>query len=301
MRKSEEVAAALRTRVYSPTALNAYLQCPLRFYYSSVLRLREKSDLTGDVDAAETGKAVHDILREFHWAHRGTTPLRASAGWEGDMAGIVDRVCLQRFGPQLDGERHLLRVQIRRRMGEYLRDYLRPLVAESEVRILELETPIEGVLHGFSFTGFIDRMDQRDGRIVIMDYKTGGDTKADRIALDKLDPSNRDTWSSAIASVQLPVYALLYAARTQTPLSEIRPVYLRLGLEEINPAAEHSFVADETLLEAAYALSSQVLEGILNEIVDPEIPFVPATDLDTACVHCGFKTLCGTQWVRKKW
>jgi hypothetical protein len=217
------------------------------------------------------------------------------------MAGLVDRVCAESFGAQLDGERHLIRVQIRRRMAEYVRDYLRPLAEGCDVHIRDLETRIEGALHGFAFKGYIDRIDERDGRIVIMDYKTGGDTKADGIRLDKLDPADRGTWASAIASLQLPVYALLYAAQVERPLSEIRPVYLRLGLGEVGPAAEHSFVADETRLEDAYDLASQVLEGLLSEIVDPAIPFVPASDLATACVHCGFKTLCGTQWVRKGW
>ena len=202
---------------------------------------------------------------------------------------------------QLDGERHLIRVQVRRRMDEYLRDYLRPVTENSDVCILELETEIEGMLHGYAFKGYIDRIDERDGRIVIVDYKTGGDTKADGIRLDTLDPDERSTWPAAIASLQLPVYALLYAAQTQRSLGEIRPVYLRLGLGEMSPAAEHSFVSDESLLEDAYALASQVLEGLLSEIVNPAIPFLPAADLTTACVHCGFKTLCGTQWVRKRW
>jgi ATP-dependent helicase/nuclease subunit B len=299
--KSPAVALALRTHVYSPTTLNAYLQCPLRFYYASVLRLREKTDLTGDVDATDTGKVVHDILREFHAAHRGMSPMRADANWERDMAGIVDRACAASFGTQLDGERHLIRVQIRRRMAEYIRNYLRPLLASGDVRILDLEAPIEGTLHGFAFKGFIDRIDERDGRIVIMDYKTGGDTRADGIALDNLDLGDRDSWSEAIASVQLPVYALLYAGQVNRPVRDIRPVFLRLGLEHVGLDCEHSFVSDETVLETAYEMSSHVILGLLNEITDPAVPFTAARDLATACVHCGYKTLCGTQWVRKKW
>ncbi|MBL0174798.1 MAG: PD-(D/E)XK nuclease family protein [Ignavibacteria bacterium] len=299
--KSAEVADALRTHTYSPTALNAYLQCPLRFYYSSVLRLREKTELTGDIDPAETGKVVHEILRDFHAAHRGEAPLKESARWERDMASIVDRACAAAFGAQLDGERHLIRVQIRRRMAAYVRDYLRPLLAGSVVRILDLETRIEGALHGFAFSGIIDRIDERDGRIVIMDYKTGGDTGADGISLDNLDPDDRDTWAGAIASLQLPVYALLYAAAKNMPPRDIRPVFLRLGLERVGLDCEHSFVADEATLERGYEMSVHVIRGLLNEIADPAVPFTAARDLSTACVHCGYTTLCGTQWVRKKW
>ena len=104
-----------------------------------------------------------------------------------------------------------------------------------------------------------------------------------------------------MASVQRPVYARRDAAQVNRPVRDIRPVFLRLGLEQVGLDCEHSFVADEATLERGYEMSVHVIRGLLNEIADPAVPFTAARDLSTACVHCGYTTLCGTQWVRKKW
>lgn len=48
-----------------------------------------------------------------------------------------------------------------------------------------------------------------------------------------------------------------------------------------------------------FALMKMVIFRLLREIVDPLLPFVPATDKKKACPSCDFQYICGTQWVVK--
>ncbi len=70
--KTPEVAARLPAMSFSASSLDAYLACPLRFYHSRVLGLREKDEATGEVDRLGIGMLVHEAITGFLTPHRRT-------------------------------------------------------------------------------------------------------------------------------------------------------------------------------------------------------------------------------------
>ncbi len=64
--KSKAVTEWLKSFDYNATALDTYLRCPLQFYYRFVLELREKEDVSEDIEALDVGKMVHTILSEYY-------------------------------------------------------------------------------------------------------------------------------------------------------------------------------------------------------------------------------------------
>ena len=74
--KTAEVAAWLPTVEYSATSLDAYLQCPLKFYYRTVLRLSPREDISGEIESAEIGTFVHAVLSRYFEGKTGR-PLTA--------------------------------------------------------------------------------------------------------------------------------------------------------------------------------------------------------------------------------
>jgi RecB family exonuclease/superfamily I DNA/RNA helicase len=61
-------------RVLSPTALEAYVACPFRFWLEHVLRLEVLEDPTDEVEHTRRGAAVHRALARFHTWMRDTVP-----------------------------------------------------------------------------------------------------------------------------------------------------------------------------------------------------------------------------------
>jgi DNA helicase-2/ATP-dependent DNA helicase PcrA len=71
IQKSEDdfVTGLLEKFVMNVTALNNYLNCPLRFYYSSLIRIP-----SGKNEATEFGSAIHFALERFFREMKDTTP-----------------------------------------------------------------------------------------------------------------------------------------------------------------------------------------------------------------------------------
>ena len=51
---------------FSATSLNAYRNCPLKYYYSEIARIKEPEDVDDTIDPAVLGKAVHEALNNLY-------------------------------------------------------------------------------------------------------------------------------------------------------------------------------------------------------------------------------------------
>ncbi|MEN6611796.1 MAG: PD-(D/E)XK nuclease family protein [Methanoregulaceae archaeon] len=79
--------------IYSPTVLETYAACPLRFFFEKVLNVRALPELELNLSARDRGTAVHNILSAFYreWKSRGNGKVHLSelADAANLMAGIV--------------------------------------------------------------------------------------------------------------------------------------------------------------------------------------------------------------------
>lgn len=72
--KTHEIVEELKKiadRGFSPTAFNAYIACPLRFYFQYVAKIREPEEVTETIDAATLGSAIHAVLQEIFENNKG--------------------------------------------------------------------------------------------------------------------------------------------------------------------------------------------------------------------------------------
>jgi ATP-dependent helicase/nuclease subunit B len=71
----DELAAVVgREKVFSPTALEAYVACPFRFFMGHVLRLEPLEEPSEEVEHTRRGAAVHRALSRFHRRQRERHP-----------------------------------------------------------------------------------------------------------------------------------------------------------------------------------------------------------------------------------
>jgi ATP-dependent helicase/nuclease subunit B len=297
--KTPQMAAALRNLSYSATALDTYLVCQLRFYYRYVLGLREKEEVEGDIDSGDVGGFVHDVLREYFFDMIGRE-MRVEDVKVGPLLSLVNERFEQRFGKEMTGARYVLKQQVRLQLRRFLEQYQRPMLEQQPITLLGLEQKHEIRRGGFLLNGKLDRVERRGETVYILDYKTGNPDRIRGVELEKLDPERRDTWKNAIGSLQLPLYAMLYCTSNGIPIEGLTPAYLKLGQSTIDRKIETGLFEDSVVPASGYQQVQRVVDGLLNEMTNPEIPFSPTEAIEKDCTYCPFQSICGTQWAKPK-
>jgi ATP-dependent helicase/nuclease subunit B len=293
--KTAAVVSFLRDFPYSASALDVYLRCPLRFYYSSVLRVDKREEMSGDIERADIGKFVHHLLAQYFSGIKGR-PLRRK---DIDMAGLhllVSRLFREDYGENPAGAVYLLKKQIMRQISDFFSNYFIPLIEDETVTVLECEKEVRLQRNSFNLRGRMDAILRRGEKTVVIDYKTGSNPNYLKINFDKLDIEDRETWSGAIGSIQLPVYLLLYAEHSGAAIRDLNGMFLLLGRSLINRDIELPlFTGDDA--EEKYELLRALLFRMLGEIIDPEVPFTAAMERKKTCPDCNYQYICGTQWI----
>jgi ATP-dependent helicase/nuclease subunit B len=292
--KTPEVAARLAGMRFSASSLDLYLACPLAFHHARVLGLRERDEATGEVDRLGIGMLVHEAIAAFLAPHLGEPAVDPGSLDARDM----DRIALERFSARFGdpgaGSLRLVADQLRRRLGEFVDSWLRPLAGRARLSVSGLELNVEAAWEGRLLRGRIDAVFARGGRPWIVDWKTGHRT--DRILgnLDALDPGDRASWQDGLGSVQLPMYLLLHAAHEKRHPLSADAAYVMLGGPRLDDTAEAPLFADRDRAAGLWPRIEETLRLLIDEILDPSVPFAPADDLEAACAWCPYSTICGT-------
>ena len=297
----EKTATAIETAndlTFSATMLTTYLTCQLQFYYKYILHLYEKDEISGDVEHTDIGSIVHEVLEVYFRPFREKT-LSASDLNIPMLRQIIDDVVSRYYGHDLLGEQLFTKRQIAKHLEQYIAGVQSTIVAEHRVEIQSLETELKCTVQNKTFGGRVDRIEKRDGEIHILDYKTGSNEKNVTINLKRLQFDDRSTWKKAIGSVQLPLYAMLYSHMTGSEITEIVPTIVFLGKRTLDDKTEFRIFESRDDAEQWYPTLEGIILKLVDEILDPSLPFVPTDDIESDCPSCPFTYICGTQWAEK--
>ncbi|OPY67569.1 MAG: ATP-dependent helicase/deoxyribonuclease subunit B [Syntrophorhabdaceae bacterium PtaU1.Bin034] len=322
--KTASVVNFLQQRAHDATSLDVYLNCPLQFYYRYVLDLRKKEAAGPDIERSDVGRFVHKVLFTYFERRKGVRLTEKEIDPE-EMRSMVGTLFEEDYGQEPIGSAYLLKQQIERQMTAFLKDYQAPLFRRAAVRILNLEqkietlyqapissaTSIEGesltalpaegatqapIIAAFRLKGILDRVETRDDKTWIIDYKTGGSQARLAIDFDRLDDEARTSWSESIGSLQLPFYLLLYSAVSDLEIEHLDAMFLLLGKTYMGPGIELPLFGKESEAKSNYERARAVIVRLIREICDPGIPFDPGLRARDSCVFCDYQYLCGMQW-----
>ncbi|MBI5848846.1 MAG: PD-(D/E)XK nuclease family protein [Nitrospirae bacterium] len=296
--KTAEIVQTLKTFRYSPSALDTYFRCPLKFYYQYLLRIGKRDEMTGEIARTDIGNVVHAILRRFFDTKRGR-PLAATDMDPAEIRAMTHSYFQAQYGSDLVGAHYLLEQQVADQLAAFIEAYYLPLVRENEIEVLATEYKEEITVEGCRLEGRMDILEKRNGKVLIIDYKTGSAVSYLKINHKKLVPDDPETWRSSIGSLQLPCYVMIYAGKNNIDLRSMNAAYLMLGRSVMSREIEVPLFEAHNAGEVYDNLSS-IIRSLLREIIDPEVPFVPAHDIKRSCPDCDFRFICGTQWIVKK-
>lgn len=298
VQKSDAAVRIVKESAFSSTALDTYLACGLRFYYRYVLRLQEKEEISGDVEQSDIGMIVHKVLYEYFSSAKGRT-LTADDLDANRMKKIVHDNFRSLYGSEQFGEQIFTRRQVEKHLMAFMTTLQKQIVDSETVVIEALEETMRAEIDGIRFTGKADRIETRNGRTHIIDFKTGHNESQYRIAFDRLTAADRGTWKNAVGSVQLPMYVMLYAESAKVAAGNIVPSLVFIGRKELNEDIEVNLFESEKESAEWYPRLREIILSLAKEILDPSVPFTPTADIKNDCSGCPFSTICGTQWVEK--
>lgn len=150
------------------SALNNYIECPVKFYYNSLIRV------PGAVsEAAQFGTAVHDALSFFY--NRAMEQQQEYPGKE---------VLLSRFRWHMQYNRQVFSPESLQRYTDYglksLAAFYDEYFATVAGEFVRTEVPMEAQFEGIPLKGFIDKMQYLGNEVTITDFKTGSLEKSNR-------------------------------------------------------------------------------------------------------------------------
>ncbi|WP_368326928.1 PD-(D/E)XK nuclease family protein [Phocaeicola sp. RTP21359st1_F7_RTP21360_211022] len=294
---------------FSPSALNYYLDCPLKFYYRYVAGLSAPDEVSAEIDSATFGSIFHyaaeHIYKDLttHGKVINKEALETLLRNEVKLQDYVDTAFKKLFfnvpqneKPEYNGVQLINSAVIARYLKQLLQNDLRYapftfIASEMEVdEPIDIQTP-KGVIKS-RIGGIIDRMDSKDGTLRIVDYKTGGDADTPPHVESLFIPDKKRSnyvfqtfLYAAIMCRKQPTMkiapALLYIHRAAT---ETYSPVIQMG----EPRKPKEAVEDFSKYEKEYR---ERLQGLLEEIFNPEKSFTQ-TEIIDKCTYCDFKALC---------
>src|SRR5574344_642888 len=288
---------------FSPSALNVYLGCPLKFYYEYVLKIREQEDVSEDIDQSELGTFIHTVLEHIYSSHPNNNVqvviLKEHLANIDTLLNDTLKEILKGRNPE--GRNHFLASVARMQITNFLRQEIKYLESGATIKILQpektmneteqkqctLEINNDGILTKVVIQGRADRIDLTNGKVRIIDYKSG-----------KVDAQALNITQKAISEGKIPdkwfqvmTYAWIYSRLNPVQYPFTTGIY---PLQNLSSGFIPASIDGQQDLDANVMNDFQeLLTGIVSQIFNPKEPFLPNSK--KLCIYCPFASTCGTK------
>ena len=175
-------------RRLSPSALNVYLDCKLKFYFKYIANIKEANELSEDVDPRLFGNLFHYASELIYSAFNGKQVEREDLDAVLKNEALIRRAIHDAFVREYYKDRALKEIKITGKnilIAENLHTYLTRMLENDKAfapfTVLDLEgnceatfnIQVDGQERSIKLGGIVDRIDQTKDGIRIIDYKTG--------------------------------------------------------------------------------------------------------------------------------
>lgn len=320
VKKSPLIRERLRTITLSPSSLEAFVQCPLQFYFGSVLGLRERQEVASETEGGLIGTIAHEALDVLFDKYPDARAMARTGArreiLDTDLENfLADAFRKHNFDPGKGLERvrawtllEQLRLFIREDGQRIEQNGIRVEKREKKL-VADIEIPWLG--HSIGIQGRLDRLEREGNLLRILDYKTGSPfpprVRVDDV-LDLKDLFRRDerSYFAALAAfrkkypgMQLQIYLMLLAREQKKGWDELDAAYVFLreksgsmihGIFMTGGRPSRPFTAGEK--RAAMEAFVSDLGEIVRDIHSREY-FLPNPGDERHCSFCPFRLPCG--------
>ncbi|MDR1729522.1 MAG: PD-(D/E)XK nuclease family protein [Prevotellaceae bacterium] len=292
---------------FSPSALNSLINCSLRFYFKYVLQLKIKEELTEGVEASMFGTIFHASAEMLYRDKAGKNvqaeELVSLSKNRKKLEETVDFAFKTQYFkldagakmPEYTGEQLINRkvvVDFLQKLLQLDARYAPFLMLKSEEYVseeMELETPSGNIR--IKIGGIVDRIDQKEDILRIVDYKTGG-TPYRPSGVASLFEQRKDRADYIFQAFLYAVIRNRELAGKQT----VKPVlfYIHKAGNEYSPdicfSEERKSVAVDSISPYEEEFRAH-LSGLIRDLFDKNVSFTQ-TKVKEKCLYCDYRDIC---------
>lgn len=305
--KTADVIERLKAIKYmSPTAINAYIDCPVKFYFSKVAGFREESEVSEGVDNPMFGSIFHKAMEIIYTPFKESgkqvfaEDLTTLAKKKDYVESVVDQAFAEEFfklppgiRPQYNGEQLLNKYVI----TDYVRNQLKYDAQSCPMTILGIEEKVKTKIMlndnktEIEIGGLIDRYEYiyQNGQIIlrITDYKTNAKAQSAKSLEEIFDNEKKDRAYNYLQAL----YYCEVMARSKNISEPIMPalMYIKTSFDsrECRLAFGKDFVEDYV-----NQYQSQYCELLVNTLSELFLSDTPFTQHEHYCDGCEFHNFC---------
>jgi ATP-dependent helicase/nuclease subunit B len=288
----------------SATALTTYINCPLQFFYKYVARIEEPKEVAENVEANIIGLMLHWMLETFY-----------SELMKADKEITKSRIIEQRKNIPALAERAYAKIVFNNEQHKVAHNGMQKVVlaiveeyahiildydenhAPFEIIALEKKDQIafnfdvNGVPKSISLYGIIDRIDQKNGVVRIVDYKTGNDDLKFS-SLDDVFDTHGKKQNKALLQTLFYTHVFEQANAKEWVEPNIYSVRNMRKEGALFMEGREKTKLNGARLESVKAEFINLLSLKLAELFDENIPFTPTT-VEASFTYSPYITLCG--------
>lgn len=283
---------------FSPSVLNLYCDCPLKFYYDRVLNLRKKEAVGEDIESNELGTYIHTVLEHVYGQAKGqniTVEILQDALNNLDQLIDTEMNTMFRHGRSRTGRNHYFAEVAKLQISRFLQSEIKQLEEKKEIKIIGLEEKlssnitvnINGTSCVATIAGTADRIDECDGITRIIDYKSGS-LQSFELNVKINDP----TWTEVPGKwLQVMTYTWLYRQKHSDTTENLAGIY---PLRYLGAEFAHATWDNQTLITKEHMKQfEKLLAELISDIMNPDIPFSSNFNPQKApCIYCPFLETC---------
>lgn len=284
VQKSELVMERLREMTengFSPSTLTTYIRNPMQFYFQRILRISETEEVEENIAINTLGTIIHAALEVLYKPYMNTFLSISNVE---NMLKIADSEVFKQFKTVYkEGEitkgKNLLAFEVaKRNVYNFLQLEKRLLEQDDAVKVLFLEKNFEAVLQDvrlpfpIKIKGNVDRIELRNGKLRIIDYKTGK-VEQNGLAIQNWNGLTDDIKHDKI--IQLLCYAFMVQAEfpnTEMEVGIISFKNLKAGFMPFQIKEGREVILNEVDDSVLEDFKTELIV-LLNEILNVELPF----------------------------
>lgn len=289
----------------SPSAVNTWLYCRMRFYFRYVCDMPEEEELGTEIDHRRFGNILHDAVKSIY------EPLRGVTGAGSRLAGMAGRreeirnLLISAAMREMQWDRETLLSGKGMIIIEVMERYLRVLLEYdgriTDLGLLGLEEEVKAefpVATGRGETvirlgGRADRIDTTGGVVRVVDYKTGT-PRREKVTAEGLFDETRERQADALRQTLL--YCTLI--RPAYPDRVILPAIYwiqQIGSGQFSPYADVAGLNGTGAVRGEWqSFMAEFAAGLnlsLGKIFSDDEDFV-MTPFRRRCDYCPYRGLC---------
>ena len=288
----------------SPSAINCYVDCRLRFYFRYIDGLKDKDEVMDEIDHSVFGKLLHKTMEQIYKPYLNTeisanilTNLQKDK--QGTQNALYKAFAEEYFHAEkiTDSDITGRNIIIREVLLKYIMQILEvdkkntPFTVLSLEKRLDASVPIscEGNFAHVNMTGFADRIDLVNSNLRIIDYKTGNALRSFSGIADLFDRNKTGNH----AAMQALVYAYMVSLLNEGEEHISSGLYIvkdlfkddfdhRINISRKPPINNYFDIANEFETE---------LNSLLSELFLSDIPFTQTENIKK-CQNCLYSDIC---------